>query len=248
MRLGILAALALALAMPAQSWAVTTFGANLSRPADNTTTCFDFFYVNSFGTVDSPSCSFGSQNIQTGETGFPPAGRGVVTKVRVKAGPSTGPMQIVVEEALRADNPSDPGHPTYACCKAVQLSPVFTPNPNTITEVPVNLSVRQDIAPDPASGLYVDQHLVLSVLAPNVAIPASTDSAAVFGGRTPAWSLGQERVDSWGGGGATILFNADWTACSGAVKAVAQSAKKKKKKKKRSACVKKKKKKKRKKK
>jgi hypothetical protein len=250
LRFVLLGATAVTLAVPAQSAAATTFGADLNRVPDNVVGCNEYFLTVSFGTVSSPSCSFGSQNLGTGENGFPPAGRGVITKVRVRVGPVTGPMQIVVEEALRADNPVDPGRPTYACCKAVDASPVFTPTPNAITEVKVRLPIRQDIAPDPATGNYVDQHLVLSVLAPDVPIPASEDPNAVFGGRTPAWAVGEERVDSWGGQGYTVLFNADWRSCGKAGKsksaaAVAESAKRKGKKK-RSGCRKKKKKKKRK--
>jgi hypothetical protein len=225
------AAVAASILVPSTASAVT-FGANLgSRAPDNPTACNDpgwFFFF----TFDS--CSFGSQNLSTGENGFPPTGRGVITKVRVKVGPTTGPMQIVVEEALRADNPSDPGHPTYACCKAVNASHVFTPTPNTTTEQNVSLPIRQDLAPDPATGLYVDQHLVLSVLAPNVPIPANLDPNAFFGGWFPAWKVGEERTGIYGGQGAVILFNADWSSCPGA--GAAQSAKKKKKKKKKSAC------------
>lgn len=234
-----LALLLVALSYPDGSAAATTFGANLNRPADNTTTCFDYWYP----FLNSSSCTFESQNPSTGESGFPPAGRGLVTKVRVKVGPTTGPMQIVVEQALRKDNPSDPGHPTYACCKAVQLSQVFTPAPNAITEVPVNLSVRQDISPDPATGNYVDQHLALSVLAPNVPIPAASDPGASFGAWTPAWTLGQERVDTYAGVGATILFNADWVACptgrgaGGAGPGAVIAKKKRKKKRKSSPCA-----------
>jgi hypothetical protein len=244
-----LAMLALLLAAPAQSSA-TTFGADLSRTPADLGSCFEIFSYYSFGTVNSPSCTFESQNLSTGESGFPPAGKGVVTKVRVKVGPVTGPMQIVVEQALRQDNPSDPGHPTYACCKAIQLSQVFTPSPNGITEVPVNLSVRQDISPDPSSGLYVDQHLALSVLAPDVPVPMASDPNGNVGGWSPAWSLGQERVDHWGfGPGATVLFNADWSpesaaTCSAKKASASQAQSAKKKKKKKSACGKKKKKKK----
>jgi hypothetical protein len=231
------AAAALLLAAPASSSA-TTFGANLSRAPVDDWSCSYLFGYFSFGTVNSPSCTVESQNLSTGESGFPPAGQGVVTKVRVRVGSQTGPMQIVVEQALRKDKSYDPGHPDYACCKAIQLSQVFTPAPNAITQVPVNLSVRQDIAPDPSTGYYVDQHLALSVLSPNVPIPLADDPQGNLGGWSPAWSLGQERVDHWGfGPGATVLFNADWTQTSGP----GASAKKCKKAKKQAAAAKKKK-------
>ena len=147
-------------------------------------------------------------------------------------------MQIVVEEALFAPNPASPGNPTYACCKAVQLSQVFTPRANATTTVPVNLRVRQDPGVDPATGVAVDQHLALSVLAANVPIPASFDPGASLGGWLPAWTLGQERCCPFGTSGATILFNAEWQACgkASASSAGAQTSKKKKRKKRASPC------------
>jgi hypothetical protein len=85
------------------------------------------------------------------------------------------------------------------------------------TAVPVNLAVTQDAAPEP-SGYYVDDHLALSVLAPNVPIPASTDPNATLGYWAPAWSfVGQEAVGPGGSGaGADVLFNADWNPVGGA--------------------------------
>jgi hypothetical protein len=208
LRLTLFAATAFAVlsAAPAQSSAVT-FGANLSRLPDNPYTC---------GYYGFSSCSWESINFSTGESGFPPVGRGVITKVRVRVGSVSGPMQIVVQEALRKDNPGDPGHPTYACCKAIAASQVFTPPPNSPAfPVNVNLPVRQDAAPDPNTGYYVDDHLALSVLAPNVPIPASSDPSASLSGWFPAWTVGQERCCPFGTSGATVLFNADWSPAGG---------------------------------
>lgn len=72
-----------------------TFGANLNRTPDSPYRCPDFYL---FAFI--PTCSAESTNLSTGESGFPPVGVGVVTQVRVKVGPTTGPMQVVVEEAL----------------------------------------------------------------------------------------------------------------------------------------------------
>ena len=180
-----------------------TFGANLNRPADSPYACGDV--------LAGSTCSAESLNPYTGESGLPPVGSGVVTRVRVKVGPVSGPMQIVVEEALRQDNPNDPGHPTYVCCTAVRASPVFTPQANAISSIDVNLPVQQDATPNP-NGVYVDQHLVLSVLAPNVPIPASTDQKASVGLWFPAWHVGDERAGSYGTSGATVLISADWQA------------------------------------
>ena len=143
-----------------------------------------------------------------------------------RVGLVTGPMQVVVEQALRQDNPGDAGHPTYACCQAINASQVFTPAANAITQIAVNLPIRQDIAPDPRNGLYTDQHLALSVLAPNVPIPANIDQNGFYGGWFPAWRVGDERAGAYGGQGAVILLSADWSRCLKASKA--QSSKKKK--------------------
>lgn len=219
--------------LAASSASAVTFGANLgSRLPNNQVACNDrgWFFFTQF-----PSCSFNSTNLSTGENAFPPTGRGIITKVRVRVGPVTGPMQIVVEEALRYNNPVEPGKPTYACCKAINASPIFTPTANQITEIPVSLPIRQDLSPDP-TGVFVDQHLSLSVLAPNVPIPANIDPNGFFGGWFPAWTVGEQRTGVYGGQGAVVLFNADWQACPGA-RAAAESARKKKKKKRAaSAC------------
>ena len=227
---------AVCLAIPAVGHAQTiSFGANLSRAPDNPTPCNAFF--------GHPTCSVNFSSLTGTETGFPPVGRGVITRVRVRVGPVTGPMQVVVEQALRADNPASPGKPTYACCQAIRTSQVFTPAPNAITAVNVNLPVRQDIAPDPQTGYYVDQHLALSILAPNVPIPAATNPNGAYNIWFPAWAPGDERCCPYGGTGATVLMNADWRRCSAAAASAGAEAAARKKKPKKSACGKRKKKK-----
>ncbi|MBV9311274.1 MAG: hypothetical protein JOZ73_10595 [Solirubrobacterales bacterium] len=196
--------------------ASTTFGANLNRQPyyGSSFTCGDYDQLYNFGYAPpSPnynSCSWDFQDVSTRESVFPPAGLGVISRVRVRVGWSTGPMQIVVEEAYNVPNPSDPGHPGYSCCKAIELSQVFVPNQNAITTVPVHLTVRQGA--DPTTGVETDDHLALSVLARNVQIPAAQDSNAYDGIWFPAWqSAGQERLGGpYGTSGAAILFNADW--------------------------------------
>lgn len=221
-----LVALTLLLALaPAARAATATFGANLARPADSPFTCTN----NPSNLFQVPTtCSGQSINLATGESTFPPVGEGVVTAVRIRVGPVTGPMQIVVEQALRKDNPIEPGKPTYACCSVTAMSPVFTPAANAITTVPVNLRVRQDITPD-QNGIYVDQHLALSVLSPNVPIPAALDGNSSYGLWFPAWqAVGEQRAGAAGNVGLMVLINADWdpagapgaTPAPGAVRAL----------------------------
>lgn len=200
---GVIAALLVSLAPPASARTIT-FGANLSRAPDSPYSCDQ---LNSFGYT---TCSFESINFSTHESGFPPLGRGRITSFRVRVGPTTGPMQIVVEEALRVPDASAPGGSTYVCCKAMRASRIFTPRANAITRIRTNLRVVQSRRPN-RNGVYVDDHLVLSVLAPGVPIPASFDPNATLTGWFPAWNVGEERTGPAGFSGATILFNATWT-------------------------------------
>lgn len=190
-----------------------TFGANLARTPDNAETCVG---PNVQLIVQATTCTVESSNIATGESGFPPIGEGIVPRVRIRVGPRTGPMQIVLEEALRQDNPFEPGRPNYACCTLADASPVFTPAANAVTTVPVNFRVLQSIVPD-RNGLYVDQHLALSVLDPTVPIPASRNPSAVMGAWWPAWgAVGEQRVGPAGSFvTADVLINADWIPAAG---------------------------------
>jgi hypothetical protein len=203
---------ALLLGTGVASAATATFGANLARAPDNPVTCVGLQLLPS-----SETCTVVSTNLVTGESVFPPVGEGIVSNVRVRVGTRTGPMQIVLEEALRKDNPVEPGRPTYACCSLLAASPIFTPAANGITTVPVNFRVKQSLTPEP-SGFYVDQHLALSVLDPTVPIPAGLDPNAILGAWFPAWAvIGEQRVGPSGTFvAADLLINADWDPLPGA--------------------------------
>lgn len=192
------------LAAPASASAVT-FGADLNRVPNSSATCLDLQLI-----VIANTCTVESVNASTGESGFPPRGTGRVTQVRVRVGPVTGPMQIVVEEASRQDNPFEAGKPNYACCTVVDASPVFTPAANSVTTIPVDFTLTQATTPD-ENGLYLDQHLALSVLDPNVPIPASIDNNASVGAWFPAWgNTGEQRVGPNGTSlPAQVLFDAE---------------------------------------
>ncbi len=203
----VVVALVWAALVPGSAAAATaTFGANLARVPNSTATCTQLQLIPVAGT-----CTVESVNLATGESGFPPSGEGVVSAVRLRVGSATGPMQIVLEEALRQDNPFEAGKPNYACCSVVDASPVFTPTANAITTIPVNFRVIQSLSPD-ANGYFVDRHIALSVLDPNVPIPASLSPNSSVGGWFPAWSaVGQQRVGPSGTFfNADLLMNADW--------------------------------------
>jgi hypothetical protein len=207
--------------------AAIPFGTDLNRPPSLAAGfCPDYLYSTP-GAPAGQSCAWESVNFQTGENPFPPVGLGVVTRVRVRVGGSTGPMQVVVLRGLRTSNtpggiildPNDPeqkrqiftpGSAGYSCCKAIGLSQVFVPVPGTITAIDVNLPTRNDIAPDPTTGVYVGDFLALQVLRPDVRIPMAADPNFITGGFFPAWQLNEERASIYGITGGGVLLNADW--------------------------------------
>ena len=206
-----------------QPAAAIPFGTNLNRPPSLAAGfCPEFV---PFTPQVGQSCAWQSVNLQTGESPFPPAGNGVVTRVSVRVGGSTGPMQMVVLRGLRDPDliPSDPnvgngfpGSANYVCCKAVAFSQVFVPTPGTTSTFAVNLPTRNDLAPDPTTDKYVGDFLALQVLAPNVRIPAAADSGAIAGGFFPGWrAIGEERAGIYGQSGMAILFNGDWRPVAG---------------------------------
>jgi len=141
---------------------------------------------------------------------------GTVTAFSVRVGPVTGPMQVVVMRAFR--DQTTPSAPTV-CCTEAGRSPVFTPAPNAVTTIATALAVRKDVVPDPINNTLTFDSLALSVLAPNVPVPAfdagdhnpgnfAIPQAVVF---HPAVAPGQERFLNSGVGGFQVLLAADVT-------------------------------------
>jgi hypothetical protein len=165
--------------------AFVDFGARVaSRPANSPYTCRTAYAFSR----NANSCSYEGYNPFTGESFQPPIGRGRITQVFVRAGNVTGPMRVEVIEALRPVNPNG-----RVCCRLVRRSQIFTPLRNRVTQINVNLPIFQSRGPN-AFGFYVDQRLALSVLRPNVPIPASFVNNTSVSGWYPAWArVGQER-------------------------------------------------------
>jgi hypothetical protein len=202
----------IALALAPAGAGAATFGANLSvAPNVN----FDCQVTPPVGGFQVPS---GAQTCTWWTTGrlndtsqghVVPYGGGTITRARVRVGPVTGPMQFVVMRSLR--HPQSLADP--ACCFPVGASQVFTPTPNSITTVPMNVRVRHDT--DQASGINNYDHIAISVLAPGVPIPAydtgdQSLSAPTGGAFYPHYTPGTERTTGmYGVVGFQTLINAD---------------------------------------
>jgi hypothetical protein len=186
-------------------------GADLARPANVGFGCeslpiADPFGARAFLPKNAASCTYlgSGSRFASREVPGAPAGGGTVTRVRIKVGARTGPMQIVVLRATR----SAVG---FACCFYVRASRVFTPATNRVNRLNTNLRVRNDL--NRSFGETRD-YLGISVLAPGVPIPAHDTGAPgdstgpVATAFFPLVKPGDERVDGAGITGVTPLINA----------------------------------------
>jgi hypothetical protein len=197
---GALAAFAFAAVLPSAGRA-TSFGADLTLPANGTRTCSQGFFPDPFMAqvvgVAFPSCTWwsaGSLSPGQGDA-LVPSGGGVLTHVRVKVGPVTGRMQVLVLRQRRHPNVG-----TAACCFYVASTPVFTPAANGVTEIQTSIPVQNGY--DSASGLENFDLLALSSLDAGVPVPSwlggNGYTGGAIGGVFPSWTTGVEQVPGYG--------------------------------------------------
>lgn len=217
----------------------TVFGADLTKPVNSNRTCWggllgpEFYaqqaamnglsfeqYVWVWQTYYGwqfvyPSCTWwnvgklpavGQDMTNLGDN-VVPLGGGTLTAVRIKTGPITGKMQVVTLRFIRHPSSTGlPGGPFF-----VAASQVFTPQANTISEIPMNIPVKHEL--DKASGVYNYDVMALSVLDPDVPMPfwssggdPSTTGAILA--KYPAWQPGVEQyqdVGSLNGAGSVLI-------------------------------------------
>ena len=169
-----------------------------------------------WGDVPAPTEVSTTQNVT-----FAPSivGTGTVTQVRIEAGNSTGPMQLVVMRSLY-ENTLTIGKPNDACCIPVAQSQVFTPTPNAVTTVPVDLPMREDPTPAQTDITTIADFdtLTLAVLAPGVQVPLYSTGDTYLGSPAPAdfyWATASPSTITPGfstdSGGWAVDMNADFT-------------------------------------
>ena len=118
------------------------------------------------------SCMWSFIGIGTGAPSLAPPASGTVTAVRVKVGPVTGRMRVNVIRFLFRQT-GDTAHPFSAGPFLEAYGPEFTPQPNSITTVPVNLPVTEDATPDinDLTTIQSIDALALEVETPTTPIP-----------------------------------------------------------------------------
>jgi hypothetical protein len=189
-----------------------SFGADLTPEPNATSTCAQ---------AGQRSCLFYSGG--SGPSLYAPV-NGTVTAVRLKtaAGAPTGPMQIVVLRSLYQNVAGHPGSPNFACCFVEEYGPTFTPTAGGVTTVPASLRMVVDPTPpaDDTTTIARGDFLALSILAPNVPIPATSDTAnsawvlyapAPAPGNPPAPSPNALGNVNNGGFGFHLMMSADIT-------------------------------------
>ncbi len=161
-----------------------------------------------YGIIAPPRPINGCTYMGTGAFGIPsPPGGGYAVAARVRvAGASTGPMRIDVLRSTR----SAVG---FVCCTLAASSAVFTPTPNSITQVSLLLPMRSDF--NATFGETVD-NLALTVLGRGTVVPLSPAP----GGAPPSLAWFPELIATDAGANNTAtpvvpLLNADVAACGG---------------------------------
>jgi hypothetical protein len=196
--------------------AARTFGSNLSRPANNALDCtVNPNAIYGIGTSSgATSCTwtqFGTAYGGRGESFQVPVGKGVITKVRIKVGPTTGRMRLALMQAYSGA--------ITGCCTTIATSRVFKPRRNRITTIRLRLKTKT--SPYPHNGIYVYDYLGLSVLEPGVPMPAqntgenstSNPNTEVGLGCYPAQRRGDQCVPGSNGAdlsGYYVLMRATW--------------------------------------
>ncbi len=169
-----------------------------------------------WGDVPAPTEAVAGQNVS-----FAPSivGTGTVTQARIQVGTSTGPMRLVVMRSLY-ENTITPGRPNDACCIPVAQSQTFTPAPDAITTVPLDLPMREDPTPAETDITTIADFdtLTLAVLSTGVQVPLYATGDTYLGSPAPAdfyWDTASPSTITPGfstdSGGWAVDLNADFT-------------------------------------
>ena len=107
----------------------------------------------------SAPCTLFSSVIQV------PDGSFTIEQIGLRTGPRTGQMRIDIVEAVRSQLPGPNGLPSpAACCFQRASSPVFTPAPNTLNIIDLDLPVRSEVMDLNGEPVEFFQYVALTLL------------------------------------------------------------------------------------
>jgi len=186
-----------------------TFGANLAALAPQSNMTCERLYFQATCTVFTAGASLGT----TADSFLVPQGpgakgAGVITMLRVKVGPSSGQMQILLLEALRRPPPA-PQKAT--CCVVLRATRAFVPKADATTAIRVDWPTEADTVANPKNGIYAFDLIALSV-GSAVALPAVAHAGASDGFFAPACAAtpGSECLREGGDERYIVTMDADW--------------------------------------
>lgn len=156
--------------------------------------------VFTYNNVPPPSCTLLGNDVSGAWTSQVPRGEWVIRLGRVRTGPGVGPMVFTVIRATR----SQAGAGGIICCHIPVESQVFTPQPNAINEIPVNLPVKNTVEIIDGEPIEIVDYLGISLLDLNSSAPMATPpgTSANTSYIAPAARAGQERLAD-----GTVSFN-----------------------------------------
>jgi hypothetical protein len=143
-----------------------------------------------------PSCTLLGNDPTGAWTSQVPRGEWTIRIARVRTGPRVGPMVFTVIRATRSQAGAGP----IICCHTPVESQVFTPAPNSINAVPVNLPVKNTVDVIEGEPIETVDYLGISLLDTNSSVPAHLPAPGGFGSSSltsyiaPAIRAGQERL------------------------------------------------------
>src|SRR4051812_40708623 len=171
------------------------------------------------------SCMWSFMGIGAGAASLVPPAAGTVTAVRVKVGPVTGRMRVNVIRFLFRQT-GDNAHPSTAGPFLEAYGPEFTPAPNGVPTVAVNLPMQVDATPAPndLSTIQVIDALALEVETPTTPIPLYSAPGVLSYFSYPGPTAAGVPAPSPNGiasltSGYGVLMNADLTTADAPVRA-----------------------------
>ncbi len=197
---------AVALALGAPAGQAVTIGPPIANlPANVAPGCDDPNIILWVIPPPPPSCTLLGNDPTGAWTSQVPRGEWVIRTARVRTGPRVGPMVFTVIRATR----SQAGAGGLICCRTPVESQVFTPAPNSVNEVPVNLPVKNTVDVIDGEPIETVDYLGISLLtAGTTSVPMHVPAAGGFGSSSmtsyiaPAIRAGQERLSD-----GTVMFN-----------------------------------------
>jgi hypothetical protein len=203
------AASAAAMLLPSAAGAVTV-GAPLNLTANAGVNCQTFVI---FGVA--PGCTLFGSEAGGAWTSQTPPGSWTITRARVRTGLNVGPMVFTVMRAFRSQAGSPPAG--IICCTAPSESPVFTPAPNTVNELAVNLPAVNTVENIDGEPVEVVDYLGVSMLDLNSSLPVHVATSAAdpavnasFSYFIPPVRVGQQAIQAGGRFESAVLVNGEY--------------------------------------